>query len=126
MSTFTDADKEAIRHYMGYPVDQALIDRVQARCTAVESLSPGAVVTAQSYIRDLQRLDKQLIQATPFASQTFSSNAGGTTQHIPGQRLATLKNEARRHICNLASLMQLIVLRDIYEAQTVAAQVKRA
>ncbi|MEA5465273.1 hypothetical protein [Leptothoe sp. PORK10 BA2] len=114
--SFTDPDKEAIRHYLGYPVDQASIDRIQNRCAAVESLSSGAVDTAQGHIRKLQQLDKQLTQATPFAAQTFSSNAGGTNQYVPGQRLRILKDEARRHVGELASALQLTISRDIYAA----------
>lgn len=125
MSTFTDADREAIRHYLGYPVDQASIDRIQTRCADVQSLSAAAVTTAQGIIRDLQRLDKQLTQTTPFASQTFSSNAGGTNQYLPGQRLESFKAEARRHTQNLADLLNLIVYRDIYQAQTRNAQTMR-
>jgi hypothetical protein len=125
MSTFTATDKEAIRRYMGYPVDQASIDRIQTRCAAVESLSAQSVVTAQTILRALERLDKQLTQATPFAAQTFSSNAGGTNQYLPGQRLEPIKAEARRQIQELSTLLQLNVYRDIYASTTINARVRR-
>lgn len=127
MSTFTDADKEAIRKYMGYPMDQQWISQVQARCAVVESIGAAQVATIQGYIRALQTLDKQLTQVTPFAAQTFSSNAGGTNQYMPGQRLDILKGEARRNVQELASSLQLTITRDIYgAAPTYNAQTMRA
>ncbi|EKU98467.1 hypothetical protein Lepto7375DRAFT_7754 [Leptolyngbya sp. PCC 7375] len=126
MSTFTSTDKETIRRYMGYPVDQASIQRIQTRCATVESISPQAVATAQTLLRALERLGKQLAQATPFASQTFSSNAGGTNQYLPGQRLEPLKAEVRRQVQELSTLLQLNIYRDIYAVPTANAQVRRA
>jgi hypothetical protein len=120
--SFTDPDKEALRKYLGYPIEVQSLQNISNRCAAVASTSSEAVSTIQSQLRSLERTDQQIRNAIPFSAQTFSSNAGGTQQYVPGGTIKNLKAEARQIISEISAAMSLPICRDIYAPITGPSQ----
>ncbi|MBE9157891.1 hypothetical protein IQ265_13805 [Nodosilinea sp. LEGE 06152] len=110
--TLTAADIEGIRRFLGYPGDMGTHQAIAAQCAArVAEISEPAI---RAHLRQLERLQTQMTTTVPFAAQTFSSGAGGTQQYAPGQRMATLHQEANQYIDEIASTTGLVVYRRIY------------
>lgn len=114
MTTFTDKHKTAIRKYLGYPASLQGKANVAAGCTRVEALGADEVLACLETLDEIDKIDKQIKNARGFAGQSFSSNASGTQQFIPGERLGSLRNEGGRYISELASTLQLLVMREYF------------
>lgn len=116
-ATFTTAEREQIRRYLGYPLQAQAIANIISRCSVVEGFGLDAMETVRGLLRELSRLDQQIKNVTPFSAQTFSSSAAGTRQSPPNLQLQTFKDEARRLIAELSETISLNVCRDIYGLQ---------
>lgn len=110
--TLSAADLEGIRRYLGYPGDLATAQAIAAQCAT--RVTEPAEATIRSQLRQLERLQTQMTTTVPFAAQTFSSGGAGTQQYAPGQRMATLHNEANQYIDEIANTTGLTVYRRIY------------
>ena len=112
--SFVDSDRESIRKYLGFPPTQPFRNQIAQRCLELEQMGDEVVATVRSLIRELVKIDREISDARPFASQSFQSSAGGTRQYFPGERLNSLKGEGRRLVMELSATLQLHVHRDIY------------
>jgi hypothetical protein len=110
--SFTDAEIESIRRYLGYPADASTVQAIAAQCVA--RVATTAENTIRGHLRQLDRLQQQMTTTVPFAAQTFSSGGAGTQQYAPGQRMATLHSEANQYIDEIAATTGLTVYRRIY------------
>lgn len=108
----TDTEIENLRRFLGYPAGPAYKQTIAARCTEV--LDVASEATVRAHLRQLDRLQTQLTNTVPFAAETFNSGAAGTRQFAPGQRMATLHQEANQYINELAATLRLGVYRRIY------------
>lgn len=107
-----ESDVEKIRRYLGYPGGADYRQMLSDRC--LEILDELSEDTVKGHLRQLDRLQQQLTNTAPFAAQTFSSGAGGTNQYLPGQRMASLHQEANQYIDEIASTIRMGVHRRIY------------
>ncbi|MEL7314487.1 MAG: hypothetical protein AAFN08_05990 [Cyanobacteria bacterium J06559_3] len=112
--SFTDSDREKIRRYLGYSTAIGHINQIAQACTRLESNFPTSVETVQELLRDLERLQTEIRNARAFAAQTFSSDASGTRQNVPGLQLQTLKGEAFRITSQIAAALQLPIISNIW------------
>lgn len=112
---FSDEQREKIRRFLGYAVEPQAIANITARCTVVSSTSPEAEETAKGLLRELGKIEQQIKNARPYAAQTFSAGSSqGTQQYLPGDRLNSLKREAKGYVDELALLLSLTVQRDVF------------
>ena len=109
--SFTPAEIESVRRYLGYPGLQTHVDAIADQAAL---LSAETEATIRAHLRQLDRLQTQITSTVPFAAETFNSGAGGTRQYGIGQRMKTLHDEANRYISEIASTLQLGVYRRIY------------
>jgi hypothetical protein len=107
MTTFTDAQKEQIRRYLGYSALET--SQLNTACTRLEQASAPAVGTVQSLLRSIARVEQQVRSDRPFVARTSQSNAGGFTQMSPAVRMQAPKMEAQRLTDELARTLQLPV-----------------
>ncbi|NEQ29640.1 MAG: hypothetical protein F6K04_01365 [Leptolyngbya sp. SIO4C5] len=114
MSSFTDGERESIRRYLGYPAAEGYISQILVSCNRLEATAPAAVDTVKSLLRELGTIQREISNARPYSDRTFQSNAGGTTQFVPGQRLDSLKSEAKRLVNEASTALQLQIFQDIY------------
>lgn len=107
--SFTAAEKEKIRRYLGYtPLDMS---QVNTACTQLEAGNVQAVATVQGLLREIAKVEQQMRSDRPFVGRTFSSNAGGTTQYSPGMRVQQPMQDAARLVQEVADTLELQVRR---------------
>jgi phosphoenolpyruvate carboxylase len=109
-----DGDRERIRKYLGYKVQQSAIAQIEARQTEVESISSDAVTTAQGYLNELRKIEESLASKRNYAAAASHSTAGSSTDYFPGRAMADLREEGTRYARELAELLGLVVTRDIF------------
>lgn len=112
--SFTDSDREKIRRYLGYSTAVGHLSQITQACTRLETQSAATVETVQELLRDLDRLQTEIKNSRPFTAQTFSSDASGTRQNVPGLQLQTLKGEAFRIASEIADTLQLPIISNIW------------
>jgi hypothetical protein len=110
--TMTDAEIESVRRYLGYPGGTEYKTMLSSRCA--DMLDSTSEATIRSHLRQLDRLQQQITNTVPFAAETFNSGSAGTRQYAPGQRLATLHQEANQYINEIASTLRIGIYRRIY------------
>ena len=111
---FTDSDREKIRRYLSYTTAVGHLTQINQACTRLENASPATVETVQELLRDLDRLQTEIRNARAFTAQTFSSDASGTRQNVPGLQLQTLKGEAFRIASEIADTLQIPIIQNIW------------
>ena len=126
MATFTASEKTKIRRYLGYQVSPENTAKIQAACTRVENIGAEEVQLIKDLLREIGTIDQQIRSDRPFASTTFRSGTGGTTQQSPTIRITYMKDEARRLIRELAESMSLPWIRDIYGQSAGTGRLRRA
>jgi hypothetical protein len=116
-----DSDREKIRKYLGYPLVAGSLGTIQARQTEVETLSSDAVVTAQGFLNELRKIEETIASKRSYAAAASHSTAGSSTDYFPGRTLGDLREEGSRYARELAELMGLVVMRDIFAVQAAPA-----
>jgi hypothetical protein len=109
-----DSDREKIRKYLGYSLVASSLATIQARQTEVETLSLDAIATAQGYLNELRKIEESLANKRNYAAAASHSTAGSSTDYFPGRTLGDLREEGSRYARELAELMGLVVMRDIF------------
>jgi hypothetical protein len=122
-----DSDREKIRKYLGYSLVASSLATIQARQTEVETLSLDAIATAQGYLNELRKIEESLANKRNYAAAASHSTAGSSTDYFPGRTLGDLREEGSRYARELAELMGLVVMRDIFAvAAAPAARLRRS
>jgi hypothetical protein len=122
-----DSDREKIRKYLGYSLVASSLATIQARQTEVETLSLDAIATAQGYLNELRKIEESLANKRNYAAAASHSTAGSSTDYFPGRTLGDLREEGSRYARELADLMGLVVMRDIFAvAAAPAARLRRS
>jgi cell division septum initiation protein DivIVA len=120
-------DLERIRKYLGYPVVASSVQAIASRQTEVESISPDAVTTAQGFLNELRKIEETIAGKRSYAAAASHSTAGSSTDYFPGRTLGDLREEGSRYARELAELMGLIVMRDIFAvAAAPSARLRRS
>lgn len=120
-------DLERIRKYLGYPVRASSVQVIASRQTEVESISPDAVTTAQGFLNELRKIEETIASKRSYAAAASHSTAGSSTDYFPGRTLGDLREEGSRYARELAELMGLVVMRDIFAvAAAPAARLRRS
>ena len=113
---FSDNDIERVRKYLGYPIEQSSKANINFALAKVTNFGVDAENTIKLLLEQLDTIDKQLRQATPFAGQSFSSDAAGTKQYTPGARMENFRAEGRRRAWELKESTQLLMYKDYFAA----------
>lgn len=109
--SFTDADKENIRRWLGYTADAASMGLIGDRCALAAAAAPGVVQTVQGFLRELGRVDQEMKATRPFMDRTLTSNASGTTQRSPSFGRDYRHEEVRRLVNEVSTALQIPVKR---------------
>jgi hypothetical protein len=109
-----ESDREKIRKYLGYRVLSSDLGLITERQVAVESLSPEAVVTAQAFLNELRKIEESIASKRNYAAAASHSTAGSSTDYFPGRAMGDLREEGSRYARELAEIMGLVVMRDIF------------
>jgi len=110
-------DLERIRKYLGYPVRASTVQEIGTRQNEVESISPDAVTTAQGFLHELRKIEETIASKRSYAAAASHSTAGSSTDYFSGRTLGDLREEGSRYARELAELMGLVVIRDIFAVQ---------
>jgi cell division septum initiation protein DivIVA len=120
-------DLERIRKYLGYPVAASSVQAIASRQTEVESISPDSVTTAQGFLNELRKIEETIAGKRSYAAAASHSTAGSSTDYFPGRTLGDLREEGSRYARELAELMGLVVMRDIFAvAAAPSARLRRS
>jgi hypothetical protein len=105
--TLTVAERTKIKTYLGYPLaDQGWAKVLNDGCDRI--IQPEDLEAIRNTLRDITRIEQLRHNTLPFAAQTFSAGSSqGTTQFLPGQRMASLDTEGRHLVEQLASMIGL-------------------
>jgi uncharacterized protein YoaH (UPF0181 family) len=117
--TWLDSDRERIRRFLGYSVNQAAVDRIQSAMNQMAGVSEDAIGTCQANLRELEKIWQQINETRPYAAAASYSTAGSSTDYYPGQRLGVLREEGRRYVNEVAEMLQLQVVRDVFAVNQV-------
>jgi phosphoenolpyruvate carboxylase len=116
-----ESDREKIRKYLGYRVASSDLSRITERQAEVENLSSEAVVTAQGFLNELRKIEESIATKRNYAAAASHSTAGSSTDYFPGRAMADLREEGGRYARELAELLGLVVVRDVFELSPVQA-----
>ncbi|NJR63918.1 MAG: hypothetical protein HC769_37245 [Cyanobacteria bacterium CRU_2_1] len=108
------SDKEKIRKYLGYPVQAEYLSQIQTRMDNVAGLSADAVSTAQTSINELGKIWDSINSQRNYAAAASHSNSGSSTDYYRGEMMNNLRSEGQRHARELAELLGLQVMRDVF------------
>ncbi len=113
-TAWLDSDNERIRKYLGFPVTAASKTRIQGAQNTVAGVSTDAIATCQTYLRELDKIWQQINETRPFAGVASYSTSGSSTDYYPGQRMAVQRAEGRRYVSEVAELLELPIIRDVF------------
>lgn len=110
---WTTANKEAIRKFLGFPVQTQALQNIQSRMDDVQTLSPDAVLTAQTYLTTLAAIDSAINSGRDTAAIADLANTSATS-YFRGENLHTQRSEGQRIVRELAEMLGLVVYRDVF------------
>ncbi|MBW4523459.1 MAG: hypothetical protein KME16_27960 [Scytolyngbya sp. HA4215-MV1] len=108
------SDREKIRRFLGYPVQAEALNQIQAKMDNVAGLSPDSVTTAQTLLNELGKVWDSINSQRPYAGSASHSNSGSSTDYYRGETMRTFREEGQRLARELAELLGLQVMRDVF------------
>lgn len=113
--SWNDLDRERIRKYLGYPVTAAALNLIQSKQAAISAIGGDAAIgSVQQWLMELTTIERQLNETRPFAGVATYSTAGSSTDYFFGQRMSSLREEARRYVNLVASTLELQIYDDYF------------
>ena len=106
---------EQIRYLLGYPNQPHFTDRIAVAVNLNCSTDDCPTTkTLRTLLQEISKCDQQIRNVRPFAAETFSSGGAGTRQYAQSQRMAILKQEAENYIQQVATLLNIPIMRTPY------------
>lgn len=113
---WNQGDRAKILKYLGHPFQQGAVQLVQRAMDQVAAIAPDGVEICQDYLRELDKISRELDEARPFAARSFQSGGSSTAQFFRGERMHHPRTEGRRYVGLLAEAMSLQIMRDVFAA----------
>ena len=113
---WNSGDRAKIMKYLGHPFQQGSVQLVQQAMDQVMAIAPDGVDICQEYLRELDKISREIDEARPFAARSFQSGGSSTAQFFRGERMHHPRTEGRRYVGLLAEAMCLQVMRDVFAA----------
>jgi len=116
VNIFTELHVAQIIQYLGYSLDDGDRSVVVQQLNRVEDLGSAYADSVVDLLRELDELQKDIYQATPFASRSFQSSPSSTAQHFRGDRLRLPMGQAKQIVQRLSNLLHLPVRNNAFSS----------
>jgi len=113
---WNSGDRAKIMKYLGYPFQQGSVNQVQQSMNNLTAIAPDGIDICQDYLRELDKISRELDEARPFAARSFQSGGSSTAQFFRGERMHHPRSEGKRYVGLLADAMSLQIMNDVFAA----------
>jgi hypothetical protein len=117
------SDRELIRCYLGYPISDVALGRIQDQMNQVEGIGgEDAVITVQGFLSQLTAIDGKLNTARDTAAVADEAIADEDApidkSYFKGEAMRVLREEGRRYVKELSATLELVIQRDVFATTT--------